>query len=44
MAERAVDAIFLGMGKQEKNIRTDYKSLGSAVVTKVFDYYSQKKS
>ncbi len=39
MAERAVDAIFLAMGKEEKKIRTDYKSLGNQVVTKVFDYY-----
>lgn len=42
LAERAVDAAFLGMGVEEKKIRTDYKSLGSAVVTKVFDYYTKK--
>lgn len=43
LAKRAVDAAFLGMGVEEKNIRTDYKSLGSSVVTKVFDYYGKKK-
>ncbi len=44
LAKRAVDAAFLGMGVEEKKIRTDYKSLGSSVVTKVFDYYGSKKS
>ena len=44
LAERAVDAVFLAMGKQEKAIRSDYKSLGDQVVTKVFDYYKNKKS
>lgn len=43
LAERSVDAVFLAIGKQETNIRTDYKSLGNSVVTKVFDYYSKKK-
>ena len=43
MAERAVDGLFLTMGKEEKKVRTDYKSLGSQTVTKVFDYYSKKK-
>jgi len=43
LAERAVDAAFLGMGVEEKKIRTDYKSLGSSVVTKVFDYYGKKQ-
>jgi len=42
LAKRAVDAAFLGMGVEEKKIRTDYKSLGSSVVTKVFDYYGKK--
>lgn len=42
LAERAVDAVFLGIGKNEKAIRSDYKSLGSQVVTKVFDYYTKK--
>lgn len=42
LAERAVDALFLGIGKNEKAVRADYKSLGSQVVTKVFDYYTQK--
>lgn len=44
LAERSVDALFLAMGKQEASIRTDYKSLGNSVVTKVFDYYTKNKS
>ena len=43
LAERSVDALFLAMGKQEASIRTDYKSLGNNVVTKVFDYYTKKQ-
>jgi hypothetical protein len=43
LAERSVDALFLTMGKEEASIRTDYKSLGNSVVTKVFDYYTKKK-
>ncbi len=43
LAERAVDALFVGMGKNEKAVRADYKSLGNQAVTKVFDYYSNKK-
>ena len=43
LAERSVDALFLAMGKQEASIRTDYKSLGNSVVTKVFDYYTKKQ-
>lgn len=43
LAERAVDAVFLAMGKEEKEIRKDPAALGSAVVTKVFDYYSKKQ-
>ncbi len=42
MAERAVDAIFLTMGSHEKEIRRDPASVGSAVVTKVFDYYNKR--
>lgn len=42
LAERAVDGLFLAMGKQEASIRTDYKSLGNSVVNKVFDYYTNK--
>jgi len=42
LAERAVDALFLTMGKEEKQIRKDPKKLQSAVVTKVFDYYQKK--
>lgn len=44
MADRAVDGVFLAIGHEEENIRTDYKSLGKAVVTKVFDYYTKKKN
>ena len=44
MAERAVDGIFLAMGKEEKEIRRDPASLGKAVVTKVFDYYKNRKA
>ena len=43
MSERAVDALFLGMGKEESKIRRDPKKLGKQVVTKVFDYYAKKK-
>ena len=42
LAERSVDALFVAMGKQEASIRTDYRSLGNSVVTKVFDYYTKK--
>lgn len=47
MAERAVDGLFIAIGKQEAQARTNYKEIGSSVVTKVFDYYKgkeQKKS
>lgn len=43
LAERAVDALFLTMGKEEKQLRKDPKKLQNAVVTKVFDYYQKKK-
>jgi len=43
LAERAVDALFLTMGKEESQIRKDPKKLQNAVVTKVFDYYQNKK-
>ena len=43
LAERAVDAVFLAMGKQEAQIRTDYKSLGNSLVNKVFDYYTKNQ-
>lgn len=39
LAEKAVDALFLTMGKEEKKIRNNYQALGDQVVTKVFDYY-----
>jgi hypothetical protein len=42
IAERSVDALFITMGKEESNIRKDPASLGKAVVTKVFDYYTKK--
>lgn len=44
LAERAVDGLFIAVGKEEAKARTDYKALGNSVVTKVFDYYSDKKS
>lgn len=43
LAERAVDAVFLAMGKEEKQIRKDPAALGKQLVTKVFDYYKNKK-
>jgi len=43
MSERAVDALFLTMGKEESKIRKDPNKLGDAVVSKVFDYYKKKK-
>jgi hypothetical protein len=43
LAEKAVDALFLAMGKEEKEIRKDPASIGSAVVNKVWDYYITKK-
>lgn len=43
MAERAVDALFLTMGKEESKIRENPNKLGNAVVSKVFDYYKKKK-
>lgn len=42
LAEKAVDGLFMTMGNQEAEIRKDYNSLGSAVVSKVFDYYTKK--
>lgn len=43
MAERAVDALLLTMGKEETAIRKDPKKLGKAVATKVFNYYQKNK-
>ena len=43
LSERAVDALFLTMGKEESKIREKPASLGNAVVTKVFDYYKNRK-
>lgn len=43
MAERVVDAVFLAMGKEEKQIRSNYEVLGDQVVNKVFDYYTKKQ-
>lgn len=42
LAERAVDAIFIAIGKEEAKARTDYKAIGDNVVNKVFDYYQNK--
>ncbi len=44
LAERAVDAVFLTMGKEESKIRQNPNQLGKAVVNKVFDYYAKKKN
>jgi Protein of unknown function (DUF4197) len=44
LAEKAVDGMFLAMGKEEKAIRQNPASIGSSVVTKVFDYYKKNKS
>lgn len=44
LAERAVDGLFLAIGKEEAKARTDYKAIGNSVVTKVFDYYTKNKS
>ncbi len=44
LAKRAVDGLFLAIGKEEAKARTDYKAIGNTVVTKVFDYYSKNKS
>jgi len=42
VAERAVDAVFIAMGKEEAVIRQNPSNLGKEVVTKVFDYYKNK--
>ncbi len=44
IAERSVDAMFLTMGAEETEIRKDPASLGKAVVTKVFDYYTKRNN
>lgn len=44
LSERAVDAVFIGMGKEEAVIRQNPQDLGKAVVTKVFDYYAKRPS
>ncbi len=41
MSDIAVDGLFLAMGKEEKEIRKNPSQIGSAVVTKVFDYYKK---
>jgi len=43
LAKRAVDGLFLSVGAKEKDTRESYKKLGNKVVTKVFDYYKDKK-
>ncbi|MBX2845193.1 MAG: DUF4197 domain-containing protein [Saprospiraceae bacterium] len=42
LAEKAVDAVFLSMGAEEKKIRDNPASLGDAVVKKVFDFYQNR--
>ena len=44
IAERAVDALFIAIGKEEAKIRENPAQLGSAVVTKVFDHYRNKQN
>lgn len=43
IAKRAVDAVFIAMGKEEAVIRREPSSLGKEVVTRVFNYYQDKK-
>ncbi|MEE9371513.1 MAG: DUF4197 domain-containing protein [Saprospiraceae bacterium] len=43
IAERAVDAIFVAIGKEEAVIRQNPNELESAVVSKVFDYYKNNQ-
>lgn len=43
LAEKAVDGLFMTMSKEESKIRKNYRSLGDQVVTKVFDYYKNRK-
>ncbi len=42
MAEQAVEAVFLTMGQEETELRKDPVSIGTAVATKVFDYYTKR--
>ena len=44
IAERAVDGVFLAMGKEEKKIRKNPNELGKALVSKVFSYYKNKSN
>ena len=44
LAERAVDGLFIAIGKEEAIIRENPNELGSAVVTKVFNYYRNKQN
>jgi hypothetical protein len=43
LAEKAVDGVFLTIGKEEKKARATYRQMGDKVVTKVFDYYTNKQ-
>lgn len=43
LAERAVDVVFLTIGKEERQTRANYRQMGDQLVNKVFDYYSAKK-
>lgn len=42
LAEKAVDGVFLAIGKEEKKARASYRDMGDQVVTKVFDYYTKR--
>ena len=43
LAAKAVDGLFIAIGKEEAVIRKNPNELGSAVVDKVFDYYNRQK-
>ncbi len=43
LAERAVDALFLGIGAEENKTRDDPGRLGKQVVKKVFDFYQNRQ-
>lgn len=43
ISKRAVDAVFIAMGKEEAVIRSNPAALGKDVVTRVFNYYNGQK-
>lgn len=43
LAKRAVDAMFIAIGKEEAVIRKNPNSLNDPLVTRVFDYYKNNK-